>query len=232
MAAGEERLAVLDADLGQAIGAADLLLGVAVVVAHLVLVAVLAHLDADMAQPVELRAGLADLGGEDTRRDRRACWRRTGRRSASRGCAGEGALAELGHARFVDAADAVDLAVLDPLHGVEDLGWRDPVGGAGNIVLAPLGMRPQRPCRQRRRLRHLLGLRGARDQGAGGDSAADQTGGQERTTIFIDVLRRLLEFFLVMKISRVHGRSLRLVVDGRSVLPSPAGVKMHGCIPL
>ncbi len=68
MATGEERLAVLDAELGQAIGATDLLPGDAVVVAHLVLVAVLAHLDADVAQAVELRAGLADLGGEDTRR--------------------------------------------------------------------------------------------------------------------------------------------------------------------
>jgi len=43
---------------------ADFLGGEAVVEPHLALVAVFAHLDADVAEAIELRAGLADLGSE------------------------------------------------------------------------------------------------------------------------------------------------------------------------
>ena len=52
VAAREERLHVLDAELLHAVGAVHFLIGDAVVVAHLALVAVLAHLDADMGVPV------------------------------------------------------------------------------------------------------------------------------------------------------------------------------------
>ena len=111
--------------------------GEAVVEPHLALVAVLAHLDADVAEAVELRAGLADLGGEklvmidELVVAERAAGRTTG--NAQR----EGTRAEQRHALLIDAADLVDLAVLDPFRRVEDLRRRDVVGGAGLVVLAP-----------------------------------------------------------------------------------------------
>ena len=65
VAAREQRLQLLDAELLQAVGVADLGRGEAVVEMHLALVAVLAELDADMAEAVELGAGLADLGRQE-----------------------------------------------------------------------------------------------------------------------------------------------------------------------
>ena len=111
--------------------------GEAVVEPHLALVAVLAHLDADMTEAVELRAGLADLGGEKLVMihklvvAERAAGRTTG--NAQR----EHTRAEQRHALLVDAADLVDLAVLDPFRRIEDLRRRDVVGCAGLVVLAP-----------------------------------------------------------------------------------------------
>ena len=63
--AREQRLQLLDAELLQAVGVADLGQREAVVETHLGLVAVLAELDADVAEAVELGADLADLGREE-----------------------------------------------------------------------------------------------------------------------------------------------------------------------
>src|SRR5215208_5613344 len=65
MPAGEKRLQLLDSELLQAIGVADFRSRVAVLEAHLGLVAVLAELDADLAEAVELRPDLTDLGGQE-----------------------------------------------------------------------------------------------------------------------------------------------------------------------
>ena len=150
MAAREQRLQLLGAELLQAVGVADLGGGEAVVEMHLALVAVLAELDADMAEAVELRADLADLGGEkfvvidQLVRAERAAGRAAG--NAQR----EGARAEQRHALLVGAADLVDLAVADPLGRVEHLGGRDVVRGAGLVGRAPF-RRPPFRRRPRRR---------------------------------------------------------------------------------
>ena len=65
MPAGEKRLQLLDSELLQAIGVADFRRRVAVVEAHLGLVAVLAQLEADVPEAVELGADLADLGCQE-----------------------------------------------------------------------------------------------------------------------------------------------------------------------
>jgi hypothetical protein len=208
MAAREDRLAVLNAELLQAVGVDHLKFGHAVVEACFRQVAGLAHLDADMAQPVELGTRLADLGGQELVVTDQPVSAEPG--AHRRDPDVESALAVLRHRRLVDAANAVDLAVLDDLDGVENLGRRDPVGRTGLVVLAPFGMGPPRlvgQCRCRRRCR-LLGMGGAGSQGAGGNGAADQAGCQEGTTLLVDLLRRLLEPLLVVKIIHVHGRSL------------------------
>src|SRR5262249_17809434 len=144
--------------------------------------AVLAHLDADMAEPVELRAGLTDLGGEELIVVNQLVGAERPARRTAGDAQREGTLTELGHSRFVDAADAIDLAVLDPLDGIEDLGRRDPIGSAGDVVLAPFGMRPER----RGCLCHLLRMGRAGDQRTGSNRTADETGGQEVSTLLID----------------------------------------------
>src|SRR5262249_26402103 len=112
-AAGEDGLQLLHAELLEAVRVIDLLCCQAVVEAHFALVAILAQLDADMAEAVELRAGLTDLGGEELVvvdelvRTERAAGRTA--RNAQR----EDTRPEQRHAGFVDAADFVDLAVLD-----------------------------------------------------------------------------------------------------------------------
>src|SRR5512139_1477364 len=108
MRPGEDRFQLLDAELLETIGVADLLGGVTVVEPHLAPVAVLAHLDADVTEAVELRASLADLGGEKFVMihqlvvAERAAGRATG--NAQRERTG----AEQRHALLVDPADLVD----------------------------------------------------------------------------------------------------------------------------
>lgn len=125
MRAGEQRLEFFDAKLLQAVGVADLRCGETIVEPHLVLVAVAAQLDSDMAEAVELRAGLADLRGQEfVVIDHLVVAERAAGRAAGN-TQRERARTEQRHAAFVDAADLVDLAVLDPFRGVEDLFGRD-----------------------------------------------------------------------------------------------------------
>src|SRR5882672_1203844 len=105
MGTREEGLELLSAELLQTVCVADLLGSEAVVEPHLALVAVLAHLDADVAKAVELCAGLADLGGEkfvmihELVVAERAAGRTTG--NAQRECT----RSEKRHALLVDPAD-------------------------------------------------------------------------------------------------------------------------------
>src|SRR5438045_9080821 len=64
MAPREERVQLLRAELLQPVSVADLGRGQAAVEMHLAVVAILAELDADVAQRIELRPGLVELGGE------------------------------------------------------------------------------------------------------------------------------------------------------------------------
>src|SRR5215813_14046327 len=64
MRAREDRLELLNSELLETIGVADLRSSEAIVESHLALVAGIAHLDTNMTETVELRAGLADLGSE------------------------------------------------------------------------------------------------------------------------------------------------------------------------
>ena len=153
MAAREQRLQLLGSELLQAIGVADLGGGEAVVEMHLALVAVLAELDADVAEAVKLRADLADFGREELVvidelvRAERAAGRATG--NAQRECA----RAEQRHALLVGAADLVDLAVANPFDGIENLGRRDVVRGSGFVGRAPFR---GPPFRRRRGARSAL----------------------------------------------------------------------------
>ncbi|MGY4382215.1 hypothetical protein ACVWZ3_009854 [Bradyrhizobium sp. i1.3.6] len=65
MRAGEDRLKLLDAKLLEPVCVANFCSCEAIVESHLALVAVLAELDSNMAEAVELRTGLADLGGQE-----------------------------------------------------------------------------------------------------------------------------------------------------------------------
>ena len=137
VAAGEERLDMLHADLLEPVGALDLGPGKAVVVAVVGLVGRRADNGADMAEAVELGAHLADFGCEIlVVIDEHVLAERPAGRGAGN-AEREAARAEEGNARLVVAPDAGDLAVLDPLHGVERLLRRHPVGGAGLVSLAP-----------------------------------------------------------------------------------------------
>jgi hypothetical protein len=137
MRAGKERLELLDTELLQTVCVADLQGGVTVVEPHLALVAVLAELNADVAEAVELCAGLPDLGGEKFVMihklvvAERAAGRTAGNAQRER------ARTEKRHAALVDAADLVDLAVLYPFHRVEHLRRRDVIGCAALVIRAP-----------------------------------------------------------------------------------------------
>src|SRR4029079_8231660 len=137
MSAGEERLQLLGAEFLETVSVADLCSGEAVVEPHFALVAVLAHLDADVAEAVELRAGLGDLGGEKLVMIDKlvVAERATGRPPGN--AQREHARAEQRHGGLIGAANLVDLAVLDPFRRIENLRRRDVVGCAGLVVLAP-----------------------------------------------------------------------------------------------
>jgi hypothetical protein len=114
----------------------------AVVETHLGLVAGRAHGDADMAEIVELRSHLPDLGGHELIVIDEAVFaeRPTGRTAGN--AQGEDAFAEQRHRGFIVVPELVDLAVLDPLRRLEHFRWRDVVGRAGLIVGAPFGRLP------------------------------------------------------------------------------------------
>ena len=136
------------------VGVADLGGRVAVVEMHLALVAVLAELDADVAEAVELRPDLADLGRQKfVVIDQLVGAERTAGRAAGN-AQREHARAEQRHARLVGAADLVDLAVADPFGGVEDLRGGDVVRGAGLVIRTPFRRPPG--------LSVPLGMRGRR----------------------------------------------------------------------
>src|SRR4029453_12480581 len=125
------------AELLETVSVADLCSGEAVVEAHLALVAVLAHLYADVAETIELRAGLGDLGGEKLVMIHKlvVAERATGRTTGN--AQREHTRAKQRHAGLIGAADLVDLAVLDPFRRIENLRRRDVVGCAGLVILAP-----------------------------------------------------------------------------------------------
>ena len=210
VAAGEERLDVLHADLLEPVGALDLGPGEAVVVAVVGLVGRRADNGPDMAEPVELRAHLADFGREifvvidEHVLAERAAGRGAG--NAER----EAARTEKGNARLVVAPDAGDLAVPDPLHGVERLLRRHPVGGAGLVALAPARRPPL--LADRRHVAVRLGLldaaAGHRRAGGRHRARADGRGPHETAAV-----RRL-------DVCRLRQR-LELVED--HVLLSPCG---------
>ena len=150
------------------------------VVEHLVVqVARLADARADMGETVELGADLANLGGQDLVvpdhlvLPERAAGR--GARDAQR----EDALAEQRHAVFIDAAEAVDLALLDQAGRVQRDLRGHVVGGAGLVTFAPARRPP------------FLGDRRAFDPAFGGVGGLDQVqlvhrsatdgGGSDRT---------------------------------------------------
>ena len=124
-AAGEEHTDVLDAQLLEAVGRAELRAAEAVVE-----VIVVADADAHMPEAVELRADLADLAAEEivvidalilTRRP-------TGRRSRYREA--EVPLARQRHAVLVDTAQRIDPALADEPGGLLDMRGGQPVGRA------------------------------------------------------------------------------------------------------
>ena len=144
-AAGEEHADVLDAQLLEAVGGAELRAAEAVVE-----VIVVADADAHVPQAVELGADLADLAAEEivvidalilTRRP-------AGRRSRYRQA--EVPLARQRHAMLVDAAERVDLALADQSGGLLDMRGGQPVGRAALIGRAPLRRPPLRPDRRLR----------------------------------------------------------------------------------
>src|SRR5687767_3751453 len=137
MGTGEEGLELLSAELLETVCVADLLGGEAVVEPHLALVAGFAHLDADVAEAIELRTGLADLSGEKfvMIHERVVAERAAGRTTEN--AQRERTRAEKRHALLVDAADFVNFALLDPFHRIEDLRWCDVVRCAGLVILAP-----------------------------------------------------------------------------------------------
>ncbi len=153
-------------------------------------------------EAVELRSGLADLRGQIlvVIDQPVGAERPAGRRA--RDAQGEGALAELGHRRLVDAADAVDLAVLDPLHGVEDLGRRHPVGGAGLVVLAPFGMRPPRLFDSAGACATCCACATPATSVPAATAPPTRPAVRNARRSLVDLLLRPLELFLVLKISR------------------------------
>jgi hypothetical protein len=84
--------------------------------------------------------------------------------------------------------------------------------------LPHLGWGPPRLVAERGRRGgdRLLSVCRAGDQRAGGDRAADQPGGKKGTTILID-RGHGFQLFLVMQVSRIHGRFLRFLCNLSSV---------------
>jgi len=142
MPAREQRLAMLDAELLEAVSVAEIRNRMAVVETHLGLVAGGAHGDTDVAEKVELRSYLPDLGGHElvvinqaVLAERPAGWTAG---DAQR----EDALAEQRHRGFIVVPQLVDLAVLDPLRGLKHFRGRDVVRRAGLVLGAPFGRPP------------------------------------------------------------------------------------------
>ena len=124
-----------------------------------------------MAQSIELRADLTDLGGKKfIVVNQLVGTERTAGRAAGNAQA-EGTGAEQRHAGFINAANPVDLAVLDRLHRVQRFRRGHVVGRARFIVRAPFRGPPFLRGRRRGRLRLRghdggraeLPVRGARD---------------------------------------------------------------------
>src|SRR4030095_15034294 len=152
-AAGEERLEVLDAELLQAVGAADLFLRQAVVIADLAV----ARDHSDVAQAVELRSDLPDLAKEQLIVIvEPVLAERPARRRAREHDVGAEALAEERDALFQHEAELVDLARLDELRRLERLRRRHPVVRAA-LVLRPPRRRPPLIAQRVRGLRFGAG---------------------------------------------------------------------------
>ena len=134
---------LLGAELREAVRTLHLLHGVAVVEAHVGLVAVLADLHPDVPEAVELGSGLADLGGEElvVPDDLVLADGAPGRRGGD--ADHPLALPEHRHAGVVLVTELVRHVVLDRgKRARHHLGLLVPVGRAGLVTLAPDGMRP------------------------------------------------------------------------------------------
>ena len=127
VAARDQRLDVLDAELQEAVRGGDFLFAEAVVVPHLVAVAVFPALDPDVAEAVKLRAHLSDLPGHElVVVDQPVGPEGTASRT-TRNRQREAPRAEQRHPGFVRAAQSVDPAVAHQLDRVAHLLRRDPV---------------------------------------------------------------------------------------------------------
>ncbi len=155
-AAGEERLDVLDAQLRRA-GAAEDLSRRGAVVEHVRVAA-----DADMRQPVELGAHLADLGGDEIVHPDDLVRAQRPARQPARAAQREDPVAEKRHVGGVVAADGDHPAPPDQLCRLECLGRRHQVRRAGHIPGAVLGLGPVLGSA------HSCGQQQDRDTGQGG----------------------------------------------------------------
>jgi hypothetical protein len=125
-AARRQRADVLDAELREPVAAREVGAVVAVV-EHVA--------DADVPEPVELRADLAELGAHDLVVIHRAI--RPHGAIGLRNAQAEMAGAEQRHPGFVRAAELVHGAARDEVAGLEHLGRSDAVGRAALVVGAP-----------------------------------------------------------------------------------------------
>jgi hypothetical protein len=142
-AARHDRVELFDTEFLQAGLAEDIRFRKAIVVAHVACVGDAVRRNADMAEPVELGADLADLRGDDFVLVDDGIG--AGRAAAARARALqiEGPATERGDRAVVFAAQLVDLARVDLGQSPQyDLGPGVPVGRPGFVALAPQGVRP------------------------------------------------------------------------------------------
>jgi hypothetical protein len=142
-AARDDRMQLFDAELGQTRSRRKVRFDEAVVQPHVVAFAIGADLHADVAEAIELRPDLTDLGGHElvVPDDLVAAKRSTGRGAGY--AHDELARAEQRHLRVVFVAQLVDLALVGLGERAQDhLGLGVPVGRAGLVTLPPQIVRP------------------------------------------------------------------------------------------
>ena len=90
-----------------------------------------------MAKAVELGPYLTDLSGDELVMVHQPIFAERASCRAAGDLEREGALPKQGHAGFVIVSQLIDLAILDPLGGVEHLLRRDVVRGARLVIGTP-----------------------------------------------------------------------------------------------
>src|SRR5215831_6854967 len=131
-AAREERFDVVYTELLEAVGAADLLLRQAIIVAYLV-----PNHDTDVAEPIKLRPDLADFTAKHLVVVHQLLVTKWTTRGTTRNRDREMALPEERNAGLKIHAQAIDLASLDQLCCLKHLGRCDAVRGTDLVVCAP-----------------------------------------------------------------------------------------------